>query len=136
MTHPFWSSKTHCECICFYQPDSKWLGCAEVTPIISYKQTPDKNNETELLPSNTLAPFPANTSRPPTQISDAPGGHSAFKAAQGDAQCRLNLPHHRSSTDSSSPLSPTFILHLGTLLANLIDFNKTLMVSLGLICYH
>lgn len=65
MTHPFWSSKTHCECICFYQPDSKWLGCAEVTPIISYKQTPDKNNETELLPSYTLAPFPANTSRRP-----------------------------------------------------------------------
>lgn len=35
MTRPFWSSKTHCECICFYQPDSKWLGCCfEVTPLL------------------------------------------------------------------------------------------------------
>ena len=65
MTRPFWSSKTHCEYICFYQPDSKWLGGGEVTPIISYKQTPDKNGETELLPSHTIASFPANTSRHP-----------------------------------------------------------------------
>ena len=134
MTRAFWSSKTHCECICFYQPDSKWLGGAEVTPIISYKQTPDKNSETELLPSYTLAPFPANTSRHPHKSLTLQD--TAFKAAQGDPRCRLNLPHHHTSTDSSSPLSPTFILHLGTLLANLTDFNKTLMVYLGLICCH
>lgn len=71
-----------------------------------------------------------------TQVYDTLGIDPAFQAAQGDPQCRLNLPHHHSSIDSSSPLSPTFILHLETLLANLIDFNKTLMVYLGLICYH
>ena len=65
MTQPLGSSKTHCACICVYQPVSKWLGCAEVTPIISYKEMPDKNSETGLLTSHTLAPFHANTSRRP-----------------------------------------------------------------------